>query len=217
MQRGPPLKCPQTTQAASHVPVRGGRMMTRIDRSTFLSAAVGGLGLAAFAQEAPRPRGVIWLWMDGGMSPSHTFDPKTSGKVKAMETAVAGIQISELMGVCASQMKHLSIIRSVTHGFVDHGLASWAMHTAPNSGFQTDTPLIVTILSHELGSDDLPLPLHLVMDGPEFPESPVFGERALPFRIQSFQNPIPNIRRNVDTARALARAELLLRQNKARA
>lgn len=188
--------------------------MTLIDRRTFLSATVGGLGLAAFAREARKTRGVIWLWMDGGMSPSYTWDPKSIGKVKAMETSVAGIQISELMKVCASQMRHLSIVRSVTHGLFDHGLASWAMHAGPNSGFQTDTPLIGTILSHELGSDELPLPLHLVMDGPEFPETPVFGERTLPFRIQSFPNPIPNIRRNVDSGRDRERAELLLEQNK---
>jgi len=148
------------------------------------------------------------------MSQSFTWDPKPLGKVKAIGTAVADIQVSELMKGCASQMRQFSIIRSVTHGFFDPGVASWAMHTAPHNGFQTDLPLIGTILSHELGSQECALPPHLVVEGPEFPEAPVFGDRVLPFRIQNIQNPIPNLRRNVDSVLDRARAELLLAQNK---
>jgi len=188
--------------------------VNRINRRSFLSAAIGGVGLAALRQGVPKIRGVIWLWMDGGMSSSTTWDPKPLGKVKAMATAVADIQISEWMTICATQIRHLSIIRSVTHGFFDQGLASWAMHAAPHNGFQTDLPLIGTILTHELGAKDCPLPSHLVLDGPDFPEAPVFGDRALPFHLQTIQNPLPNIRRNVDATRDRERADLLLAQNK---
>jgi hypothetical protein len=189
-----------------------------IGRRTFLKAGAGLAALLrplpALGQERTQHRGVIWLWMDGGMSPSHTFDPKPGGRVKAMETSVAGIQISELMKVCATQMKHLSIIRSLSHGLFDHGLASWAMHAGPSNGIQSDVPLIGTILSHELAGQDTPLPPHLILDGLSFPEAPVLGDRVLPFRIQSLQNPIPNIRRNVDAARDRDRAALLIEQNK---
>ncbi|HEV3029564.1 MAG TPA: DUF1501 domain-containing protein, partial [Planctomycetota bacterium] len=183
--------------------------MIPIRRRTFLQGGLAaGLGLAAgsgplasFAQDAPKVRGVIWLWMEGGMSPSFTWDPKPAGKAKAIETTIGDIQVSELMKISASQMKHLSIIRTVTHGMVDPGLAAWAMHAAPHNGFQTDQPLIGTILSRELAGKDTPLPPHLVLDGPSFPEAPVLGERFLPFHVQSLENPIPNLRRNVDGTR----------------
>src|SRR6185503_17812304 len=71
-------------------------------------------------QAAPRRvKGVIWLWMGGGMSQIDTFDPKPGtkggGPFKAIDTAVPGIQLSEHLPVCASQMKHLSILRTVAH------------------------------------------------------------------------------------------------------
>jgi hypothetical protein len=192
--------------------------MTLIDRRSFLKSGAGLVAmagpLAARAQDPPKVRGVIWLWMDGGMSPSLTWDPKDNGKAKAIETTVPEIQVSEHMKVSALQMKTLSIIRSVSHGMMDHDLASWAMHTAPHSAFQTDLPLIGTILANELGKKETPLPPHLVVDGPSFPEAPVFGERVLPFRIESLRDPIPNLRRSVDLTRDRERAGLLLEQNK---
>ncbi|HVR87579.1 MAG TPA: DUF1501 domain-containing protein [Planctomycetota bacterium] len=195
--------------------------MTPIRRRSFLKGSLAaGLGLAAgrgplasWAQDAPKVRGVIWLWMEGGMSPSFTWDPKAAGKTKAIDTTIGDIQVSELMKVSASQMTHLSILRTVTHGYVDPGLAAWAMHAAPQSGFQTDQPLLGTILAKELARELTPLPPHLVLDGPTFSEAPVFGERVLPFVIPSIRDPIPNLRRSVDAARDLERGKLLLGQN----
>ncbi|HLY07787.1 MAG TPA: DUF1501 domain-containing protein [Planctomycetota bacterium] len=192
--------------------------MPLMDRRAFLRAGAGVAALcgpwAAVAQEPPRVRGVIWLWMDGAVSPSLTWDPKPGGKAKAIPTAVPDIQISDLLPICASQMKNLSIVRSVTHGLGDLAFATWAMHTGWTSGFPKDVPTLGTILAHELARPDLSLPPNIVLDGPEIPESPVFGEGSLPFRLQSSRNPIPNLHRTVDATRDRDRAGLLLDQNK---
>lgn len=192
--------------------------MTLIGRRAFLKAGAGLAALsgplAAAAQDPPRVRGIIWLWMDGGMSGAHTFDPKPGARVQPIESSVPGIKVSELMKACAAQAGHLTLIRSMTHGFAEHGLASWAMHAGAVSGLQTDVPVLGSIVAHELSAEDLPLPPHVVLDGPTFSEAPVFGDRVLPFRLQNVLNPIPNLRRNVDAARDSDRSQLLLEQNR---
>jgi hypothetical protein len=190
--------------------------MTLIDRRTFLRAGAGLTACAAarsaVAQDPPKVKGVIWLWMDGGMSPSWTWDPKPEGKARAIGTSIGTIQISEYLKTCAAEMANLSIIRSVSHGLSDHGFATRAMHNGQTT--QTEVPLIGTILAQELSDPELPLPPHIVLDGPDLPEPVVFGDRVLPFRLGSLRNPIPNLRRNVDSTRDRDRAQLLLDQNK---
>jgi hypothetical protein len=60
---------------------------------------------------------VILLWLAGGASQLETFDPKpgrpTGGPFRAIDTAVSGIQISELMPKLAVRMKQLAIVRSL--------------------------------------------------------------------------------------------------------
>ena len=192
--------------------------MNLIGRRSFLKAGAGLAAvagpLAAFGQEPAGVQGVIWLWMDGGMSPSWTWDPKSDGKAKAIETPIGNIQVSEYLKGCASGMANLSIIRSLTHGLNDHGFATWAMHSGRTVQSATEFPLIGSILAQELTDPKLALPASVTLDGPDLPEPAVFGDRVLPFRLTSLQNPIPNIRRNVDAARDRGRTALLLDQNK---
>jgi len=84
--------------------------MSGIDRRTFLragAAATLGCALPPAPQEPLRRiKGVIWLWMGGGMDQIDTWDPKpghrNGGEFKAIDSAVQGIQVSELLPVCAS-------------------------------------------------------------------------------------------------------------------
>src|SRR5437773_123844 len=59
----------------------------------------------------------ILLWLAGGASQLETWDPKpgapTGGPFKAIQTAVSGIHISELMPKMAERIKHTAIIRSL--------------------------------------------------------------------------------------------------------
>src|SRR6266850_978150 len=76
------------------------------------------LGLPQVSEEMRRGgKRCILLWLAGGASQLETWDPKpgaaTGGPFKAIQTAVPGIQISELMPKMAARMKHTSIVRSL--------------------------------------------------------------------------------------------------------
>src|SRR5262245_9302865 len=204
----------------------GGGGMSMLDRRSFLKIAAGAAiagrvrPLLAGSCGFRKVKGVIWLWMDGGLCPGHTWDPKPDSpsgcRVKAIATAAPGIQVSELLPVCASQMNHLAIIRSLTHGFGHDEMATLLMHVGHMPGQTTDLAPIGTLLAQELGAKDFPLPKYVSIGGPSVPERPQFGEDSLPFLVNgnNLSNPIPNLRRNVDSARDRSRAELLLDQNR---
>ena len=194
--------------------------MAPVSRRTFLK--IGTLALAppllAF-QEGPRKvRAVLWLWMDGGMGQAHTWDPKPGSKngagLKAIDTNVPDVQVSELMPVCATQMSHLNLIRSMSHNWGDHAMATQAMHVGADPRPGDETPPIGTILARELREKELALPKFVTLDAPAIPHSAVFGDEYVPFRLNSIANPIPNIRGMVDRNRDRERAALLNDQNK---
>jgi len=190
-------------------------------RRQFLRAGVGaGLALAAPELWAHRRRTkkVIWLWMDGGMCQAHTWDPKPAHKlgcqVKSIDTSVPGIQVSEMLPLCAAQMAHLNLLRSVSHGLAHHDLATRLMHGEEPLSPMTEAAPVGTILSSGLGARGFPLPPHVSMGGPTLRESRVFGDDYCPFLVGGGMTPIPNLRRNVDSQRDASRAALLLEQNR---
>ena len=96
----------------------------------FMSAL--GLSLpqqAALAAAQSRRRSVILLWMWGGPPHLDTFDPKPNapleyrGPYRAIDTNVPGIQVTELLPRLAKQAHRYSLIRTLSHGQVDHGVA----------------------------------------------------------------------------------------------
>jgi hypothetical protein len=206
------------------------------DRRNFLRFSLGyGAGLAAasagvnelFAQQGPgktqadkkttaggpkkNKKACILLWMGGGPSHLDTWDPKsgkTKGEFNPIKTT-GGFDISEHLPLCASQGKHFSIIRSMTTQEGAHERGTELMHigTRPIPGLQF--PSTGTIMSYELGAKDFPLPHFIAIDPPAIPQSTVFGENYVPFRLNSPQNPIPNLHGNRDKRRA----DLLLEQN----
>jgi hypothetical protein len=203
-------------------------------RRHFLRFSLGtGAGLAAASlphsvlarqTEAAKRSGktakaVIMLWMGGGPTQYETFDPKpgtkNGGPYKAIDTSVPGVRFGELMPVCASQAKHMAVIRSMaTHeGAHERGTSLMHIGTQPIQGL--DIPSTGTVISYEKGDKRFPLPHFIAMDPPLIPQSTVFGEDYLPFRLNTGGgNPIPNINRNVARDRDNERAKLLLEQNK---
>jgi len=76
-------------------------------------------------------------------------------------------------------------------------------------------PAFGTLFAYEAGKKEFPLPQYLLMGAPlALPETSAFTEMYRPFRLGSVWNPIPNLRRNVDSTRDRERATLLLEQNK---
>jgi hypothetical protein len=118
-----------------------------VTRRSLLRAGVlglSGLGLSdllrarAAAEAAGRPAddlSVILVWLDGGPPQHETYDPKPEapvefrGPLKAMETCVPGIRISELLPYHARMMDKMSIIRSMHHENGDHFAAAHWMLT----------------------------------------------------------------------------------------
>jgi hypothetical protein len=119
-----------------------------VTRRSFLQA--GSLGLASLglgdllrARAQARPGGgstgddlsVILVWLDGGPPQHETYDPKPGapadfrGPLRAIDTSVPGVQVSELLPEHARLMHRMSIIRSMHHGTGDHFAAAHWMLT----------------------------------------------------------------------------------------
>lgn len=149
-------------------------MLYPIDRRHFLKHVAGMSALAlpgmkfmrTMAQEAQNlkknGKSLIILWMSGGPSTIDLWDLKpgapTGGQFKPRETAVSGIQISEHLPTVARQMKHLSIIRSLTTTEGDHDRGTRLVSTgrAPNPVVQY--PTLGSVVSRILTPKDLDLP-----------------------------------------------------------
>jgi uncharacterized protein (DUF1501 family) len=78
---------------------------------------------------------VILVWLDGGPPQHETYDPKPDapaefrGPLKAISTAVPGVQISELLPLHARLMDRMAIVRSMYHDNADHFAAAHWMLT----------------------------------------------------------------------------------------
>lgn len=203
-------------------------------RRSFLRFSLGaGAGVAAasmphrlLAQETQAKqasgrtaKSVIMLWMGGGPTQIDTFDPKpgsrNGGEFKAIDTTGgANMKFSEHMKVCATQGKHMSIVRSVNTHEGAHERGTSLMHIGINPVQGLEIPPTGTVVSYEKGKKDFPLPHFIAIDPPLIPQATTFGDDYMPFRLNNAENPIPNIRRNVDSSRDKERAALLLDQNK---
>ena len=108
----------------------------------FLGLAGMGLGDLMRARASAGPQSparddlsVILVWLDGGPPQHETYDPKPEapgefrGPLKAIDTAVPGVQVSELLPEHARLMDKMSIIRSLHHDNGDHYAAAHWMLT----------------------------------------------------------------------------------------
>jgi hypothetical protein len=199
--------------------------MFRITRRGFIG---WGAGLAASSFLPPlraasarrrKARGVIWLWMSDGMTPTYTWDPKPGTPLSplpaSIDTSVPDARIAEHLPICAAQMHRLAVIRSMTHLAPHLEEATRLLHVGtsrPSSA--PEPPSLGAIIARELGDPDLEIPGHLVLDVPEIGECAVLGAGTLPFRLHSLEHPILNLRRNVASERDRNRSELLAEQDR---
>src|SRR5260370_29775775 len=121
-----------------------------MNRRDFLGfAAATGVGFAAdmtrlnvlsspalAAELKSQQKRCILLWLAGGASQLETWDPKpgapTGGPFRAIQTAVPGVQISELMPKMAARMKHTCLIRSLNTKNGDHGRGANPLSRSPH-------------------------------------------------------------------------------------
>jgi uncharacterized protein (DUF1501 family) len=104
----------------------------------------------------------ILLWMSGGPSQFETFSPKpgheNGGETKAIDTSVAGIQISENFPHVAKMMHEAALIRSMTSKEGSHPRASYLMHTGYLPTANVKYPAFGSIVAQQNPRAELDLP-----------------------------------------------------------
>jgi hypothetical protein len=115
------------------------------------------LEAASGAQKA-RAKSCILLWLDGGPSHLDTFDPKPDapveirGPFKTIGTDVAGIQLCEHLPQTARVMKHVALVRSLTHELGNHDTGSQYLLTGHRPTPSLQYPSLGSIVAHENGA-----------------------------------------------------------------
>jgi hypothetical protein len=117
-------------------------------------------GYAASAATAAPPNGraVILLWLWGGPPHLDTLDPKPEapseyrGPYRAIPTAADGIQVSELLPQLAQRMGRCALVRSLSHGSNDHGVAGATVLTGSTPAGGRVQPHMGALVSRIHGS-----------------------------------------------------------------
>lgn len=180
----------------------------RFTRRHFLGAAGGSfLGFAAAAQArafgtpdlnlllpqeaSATAKACIVVWLAGGPSHLDTFDPKpgaqTGGPTKSIPTTADGIEIADSLPLVASQMKHASLIRTMTSKEGSHERARYLMHTGYAPTGTVVHPSMGAVTAMEVGAKTLELPNFVAIN------SPTEGAGFLPPDFSPFviDNPTP--------------------------
>lgn len=120
--------------------------------------------LASAGVKDPRGKSCILLWMDGGPSQQHTFDPKPTGEFKSTKTTVPGIQIVEQLPQLAQCMDDMAIMRSMRTDINDHYDAKYYLHTGYKRTSAFEHPAIGCIASSQLSLPDQDMPSFVTID-----------------------------------------------------
>jgi uncharacterized protein (DUF1501 family) len=149
-------------------------MRTELLRRDFLRLSAAGAVTAAgvpwfhtmarAAGKGPKPKACILLWMDGGASQAHTFDPKPKGEYATIPTAVPGIHVTECLPKMAAQMKELALLRSMTTTEGDHYRAKYLMHTGYSRLGGFEHPALGCIASSESLRKESEMPGFVTID-----------------------------------------------------
>ncbi len=178
-----------------------------LSRRHFLGLGAGGFfafaarhGIAdLFAQDAPKAKSCIVLWMSGGPSQLDTFDPK-GDSVKSIETASKEIRIAESLPRTAKAMSKLSVIRSMTSKEGDHQRATTFLHTGRPFVEGVAHPSSGAIVSREISSKPVTVPRYVTIGGNAF--GPAFlGEEHGPFTVEDPEQAL-NTLRQLESRRA---------------
>lgn len=127
---------------------------------------LAGLGLAdllalrARAQGAAAPsraKGVIHLYLTGGLAHQESFDPKPyspaayRGSVQAIGTRVDGLQFSRYLPKLANCAHELCVVRSMTHREAAHERGAHSMLTGYAPSPALVYPSLGSLVAHQLG------------------------------------------------------------------
>jgi hypothetical protein len=123
---------------------------------------------ASAATPKAKAKSCILIWLDGGPSHLDTFDPKPDapveirGPFKAIGTDVDGIQLCEHLPQTARVMKHVALIRSLTHELGNHDTGSHYLLTGHRPTPSLQYPSLGSIVARESG-DGIALPPYVTI------------------------------------------------------
>jgi len=102
-------------------------------------------------------KSVIHVWLPGGWAQQETFDPKPlapleyRGEMRAISTALPGVQFNEHLRETAKVADRITVIRSMTHGEAAHERGTHNMFTGYRPSPAITYPSLGSVVSHELG------------------------------------------------------------------
>jgi hypothetical protein len=132
---------------------------------------------------------VISVWLGGGMGQIDSFDPKRRGDPKAkragsyydsVDTSVPGVRVCEHLSRLATEMEHVTAVRTVNHDVIDeHAAATNRMHTGRNISGTVTYPSVGSLVAHERGAVTAEVPHYVVIGYPNVTRGPGFlGAKA---------------------------------------
>jgi hypothetical protein len=144
--------------------------------------------LRAHAQSLSRNhKSCILLWLGGGPPTIDMWDMKpgapTAGEFKPIGTT-GDMEICELMPQLAQQMKHLSVVRSMSTREADHDRGRYYMHTGFVPNPSVEHPSYGAVIAHEMEErvPELEIPPFVSIGGPS--AGPGFlGMAYAPFQV----------------------------------
>jgi len=202
-------------------------------RRDFLKLAAAGVGTASISgwmpvlanaaatvsvQTKKKSKNVILLFMDGGPSHMDTFDLKPDatgkGEFKPIQTAAAGVQISEHLPKLASLMNHGVIVRSMSTPEGAHQRAKYNMHTGYREGQGGLTyPSLGAIVASELGKSEAAVPNFISIGARSF-GSGFLGPKHQPLLVTDPARGVEDLKASVTNSQLNNRLGLLEQMEK---
>ena len=169
---------------------------------------------AASKRGADRPKSLITLWMNGGMSQLETWDPhpgtEIGGNVKAIQTAVDGLEVSDFLPQMAQQMHEVCLIRSLTSLEGDHARGASYVKTGYRLEPTLVYPSLGAIAAHQLPDPTVEIPQHVSLGGDNFfPRGGYLGNEWDAFRVFDPGRSVTNLKAGVSDRRAQQRTQAL--------
>ncbi len=185
--------------------------MSHLAGSSAVAAASMHMGSSIYAHAdelKKKRRSAIMLWMSGGPSTMDIWDLKpgtnNGGPFRPISTT-GDLQICEHMPLMAEQMKHMSIVRSMSTREADHQRGRYYMHTGYVPNPNIEHPSYGAVLSHELIDQrpELEIPPFVSIGGAS--TGPGFlGMAWSPFSVTS-SGQIRNLKMDMEDSRLMQR------------
>lgn len=161
-----------------------------------------------------RPKSLIVLWMEGGISQLDSFDPHAGSMIAAgakdIATAASGVRFGTGLPLTAEIARDFAVLRSVTGREGDHTRATYNAKTGYRPLAGLEHPSIGAVLCHELPGEGLDIPAHIsILAGQHPGRGGYLGPRFDAFKTDDPDKPLPDLRSSAKEPVQAARMDAL--------